>query len=145
MTDNQKLLEACYENIEMGLSSLNTLKKSLKGKDNKIVPFIEDEIKEYELKKKKLKKLISKYKVDVEKIGVVPKISSKMGIKMNVSKDNSDSKVSDILIKGYTMGIVELSKRIDDFKEEGEKEVLEFAKDLHKFLEESVSTLKEFL
>lgn len=145
MTDNQKLVEACYESIEMCLSSLSTLKKDLKGKDNKIISSIEEEWNELESYQKKLKKLIKKYKVEVEKIGLMPKMASKMGIHQNVAKDNSDSKISDILIKGYTMGSIEIHKKIDDFKEKDDDEILSFAKQLLGFYQDSIEYLQKYL
>ena len=35
--------------------------------------------------------------------------------KINVKNDNSDSKISDIIIQGLVMGIIDITKKIDTF------------------------------
>ena len=76
---------------------------------------------------------------------MMAKMGAKMGTKKNVKNDNSDSKISDILIQGLVMGIVDISKRIDDFEKESNKEVVTLANRVLKFQEESVEKLKEYL
>ena len=73
------------------------------------------------------------------------KMGAKEGIHLNVKKDNSDSKISDIVIQGLVMGIVNITKKIDSFEKDVNKDIVNLAKKLLAFQEKSVDVLKEYL
>ena len=60
-------------------------------------------------------------------------------------KDNSDARIADMLTKGFTMGNVDITKKIDRFEGDADKEILKLAKELLKFGEESIEYLKPYL
>lgn len=145
MDENLELLEHIYKNSEMGTYTLTKLLQSIKNKENKTKKIIEDELKEYEKYNKEAGRLIKKNKLDVSKNKLGTKLSSMMGIKMEVAMDNSDSAISHMLIEGITMGIVDISSKIDNYKDEVDKKVLKLAKDYLKFQQEQIEILKEYL
>ena len=73
------------------------------------------------------------------------KMGSSMEMKMEVMKDNSDSKIADMLIRGNTMGVVEIEKGIHKYEEKADKEVLKLAKEVLSFQKENIENLKEYL
>ncbi len=70
---------------------------------------------------------------------------SKMGIKREVIMDNSDSAIAEMLIEGFTMGNLELSKLIDSYKDQADKKILKIAKELQTFGENEIKKLKAYL
>ena len=72
-------------------------------------------------------------------------LMSKMGMEMELLKDNSDARVADMLTKGFTMGNVDISKKIDRFEGDADKEILKLAKELLKFGKENIEFLKPYL
>ena len=72
-------------------------------------------------------------------------ISSTIGMNMEFMKDNSDAKIADMLIRGFTMGNIEIDKKIDKFKDDADKEIIKLAKELKKFGEENIELLKPYL
>ena len=64
---------------------------------------------------------------------------------MEMMKDNSDARVADMLIKGFTMGNVDISKKIDRFSKDADKDILDLAKELLKFGEKNIELLKPYL
>ena len=60
-------------------------------------------------------------------------------------KDNSDSKMADMLIQGFTMGVINVTKRIDTFDKDADKFILKLAKEFKKFQEENIEMLKKYL
>ena len=78
-------------------------------------------------------------------IKIATEMLDKAGIKTNVKNDNSDSKISDVVIQGLVMGIIDISKRIDDFEKEANKDIVKLANRLLEFQESSVEKLKEYL
>lgn len=145
MDENAELLEFIYQNASMGVKSCTNLIKILNTKDNKIKKIVEGELKGYESFVKKSEKLLKKYKVEPKEKGVMADLMSKMGMNMEMMKDNSDARVADMLTKGFTMGNVDISKKIDRFEGDADKDILKLAKDLLKFGNENIELLKPYL
>lgn len=145
MNENSELLLYIYQNISMGVSSTTDLIKILNNKDNKIKKIVEEELKGYEEFLKKVEKLLKKYKIEKQEKGLLTKMQVKFGISMELMKDNCDSKVADMLIKGFMSGNVDITKKIDNYKGKVSDDILDLAKDLLKYGEENINMLKEFL
>lgn len=145
MNENNEMLLYIYENANMGVKNLTNLINILNGKDNKIKKIVEGELKGYEEFVKKSENLLKKYKVETKEKGIMADIMSSMSMKMEMVKDNSDSRVADMLTKGFTMGNVDISKRIDKFEGDCDKDILELAKELLAFGKENIKILKEYL
>ena len=145
MNKNAELLEYIYQNADMGSKSLTNLLNTINGKDNKIKKIIEDELKEYERFLKDSKKLMKNYKVEVKSKGIMAGIGSFMGIKMEMFKDNSDARIADMLTKGLTMGQIDITKKIKNYEKVADKEVIDLAKKILEFNENSFNALKSYL
>ncbi len=145
MDENKELLTLIYQDADMGISSLTTLIRRLNKTDNKIKKVVEGELKGYEEFLKKTKKMMKEYKFDIDKKSIVSKLGSTMGINMEFMKDNSDSRVADMLIQGFTMGVLSISKKIDNFSGDAKKDIINLAKDFRKFQQENVEMLKKYL
>ncbi len=145
MDETNELLEYIYQDCEMAKTTLTELLKQLQGKDNKIKRPLEDILKEYEKYLKETKRILKNHNVKPKKIGMMAKIGAKVGIKTNVKNDNSDSKISDVVIQGLVMGIVDISKKIDSYKKEASKDVIDLSNKILTFQKESVEKLKEYL
>ena len=72
-------------------------------------------------------------------------IGSYMGINMEMIKDNSDGRIADMLVKGMTMGIVDITKRLDNLGEESDKEVRKLAEKLKEYEQSEIKVLKAYL
>lgn len=144
MDESLELLQYTYECAEMGKQSCEKLLKILKEKDNKIKKVLESELKEYESFYKESNKLLKKNKVE-PKTKLFASLMANISMQMEVAKDNSDSKIADLLVRGMTMGIIELQKRLDHFEGEVNKDIHKLAKSLLKFQEENIEVLKEYL
>ena len=145
MDENKELLEYIYQNIDMGIKALNNLINTINGKDNKIKKIIEGEIKGYENYMKECKKIMKKYKIEPKSKGIMADIGNFLGTKMEMMKDNSDARIADMLTKGFTMGVVDITKRIDNYKGDADKDILNLAKKLLKFSQENIDFLKPYL
>lgn len=143
--ENKELLEYIFKEVDMGVHSCTKLLEDLEGKDNKIIDVIEDIKKEYLSFQKDIKKLVKKYKVDLDNNSWIAKMGSSMEMKMEVMKDNSDSKIADMLIRGNTMGVIETEKNIHKFREKTDKEIVKVAESLLEFQKNSIEKLKEYL
>lgn len=145
MNENKELLVLINENTKMGLASTKELLKLIKEKDNKIKKVLEDELKKYEDLYKKCKSLMKKYKVKSEKSGLLKNLTATLAMRMEVNKDNSDSKLASILIRGFTMGNVDIEAKIKSYKKETSKDILSLAREILEFGENEIKLLKDFL
>lgn len=145
MNENVELLEFIYKTAEMGSFSLTKLINELQGKENKIKKVVEDEIKGYEKYIKESKKLIEKGKYELKENSLMSKMGASMGIKKETRSDNSDAAIAHMIIEGLTMGVVDISTKINNYKEVADKKVISLANDFLKFQESEIERLKEFL
>lgn len=145
MNENVELLEFIYETAEMGSFTLTKLINELKNKENKIKKVVEDEIKGYEKYIKESKKLIDKGKYELKENSLMSKMGASMGIKKETKSDNSDAAIAHMIIEGLTMGVVDISTKINNYKEVADKKVISLAEDFLQFQEDEIECLKQFL
>ena len=145
MNENVELLNYIHEDSLMGISSLTTMIRKLNDKDNKIKKLIESELKDYEHYKKESEKMLKKYKGEVLEASIMAKTMAKIKLNFDIMKDNSDSKIADILTRGFTMGTIDMNKKIDEYKKSADKSVLKLAKEFLEFQNKNIELLKEYL
>ena len=94
---------------------------------------------------------LNKVNQEFEKIGEIPDDNSAMtkmmgwaGIQMNTMTDTSDSKLSEILIQGYDMGIVKGFKLLNS-NPEASQSVKDVLNGFIRLQENNINRLKKFL
>lgn len=145
MDENLELLEYIYKDSDMSVITLEKLLQELNDKDNKIKKKTEEILKGYEDFLSKSKKLLNKFDSPLEENSYIAKMGAKMGIKKEVKSDNSDAAIADMLIKGISMGSIDIEKRITNYKEVVNKKYLDFASEFLKFQQKTIEELKAFL
>lgn len=145
MDENLELLEHIYKDCDMSCITLEKLLTELKEKDNKIKKKVEEILKDYEKFLKTSKKHLKDYNAPLEENSMMAKMGAKMGIKKEVKCDNSDAAIADMLIKGITMGTIDMEKKINNYQEIVNKKYLEFAKEFLAFQQETIDQLKIYL
>ncbi|MBP3920878.1 MAG: hypothetical protein J6D28_04860 [Bacilli bacterium] len=145
MNENNELLMHINETADMGVKSTEKLLDLLKNKDNKIKFVLEEELKKYEEILKESSKLLKKANLEPKGASLMAEMMSKMEMKMDIKNDNSDSKVASILIQGFTMGTIEMNKKISDYEKQTDEKIIKLAKETLKFQELEIEKLKKFL
>ncbi len=145
MKENFKLALHIYQDAEMASYTLTKLLRDLEDRDNKIKKTTEDVLKEYEEWKSKMEKFLKKNNIKIDETTLFEKMMANMGIKKEVKKDNSDSSIADMLIKGVSMGSIDMEKKISEHKDDVSSEELGYAKDFLKFQEKTIDIFKKYL
>ena len=145
MKENNELLEHIYQDAEMAYYTLEKLEDFLKEKDNKIKGLIEEIKEEYQEFMQQAESRLEKDKQEIIPEDMMTKWMAKMGNKKEVKSDNSDSSIADLLIKGISMGSINMEKKIKDYEKTCNKEDLKLAKKFLKFQEDTIEELKEYL
>ena len=145
MKGNNELILHIYQDAEMACYTIQKLINDLKEKDNKIKKEVEDILHDYESWKQKSKKLLEKENAEISKNPLIAKIMAGTSIRKEVDNDNSDSAIADMLIKGISMGSIDMEKKISAYSDEVNKEDLNMAKEFLKFQEKTIESLKKYL
>ena len=145
MKEKNELLLHVYKDCDMSVTTLTELLDDLKEKDNKIKEVVEDLLKEYQSFLNRSKESLVKEDIPLETEGIMTKMMANMGVSKEVKHDNSDSSIADLLIKGISMGSIDMEKKLEDYKKEVEKGDLKFAKEFLKFQQNAIDKLKKFL
>lgn len=145
MEENNELILHIYQDAEMSCYTIEKLLNDLKEKDNKIKRCVEDILHEYQEWKQKSKKLLQKENAEISENPLIAKIMAGSSIKKEVNNDNSDSAIADMLIKGISMGTIDMEKKIHAYDKDVNKEDLNMAKEFLKFQERTIDKLKKYL
>lgn len=145
MKEKNGLLLHVYKDSDMSVTTLTELLEDLKEKDNKIKSVVEDLLKEYQSFLIRSKECLEKENIPLETEGIMTKMMANMGVSKEVKIDNSDASIADMLIKGISMGSIDMEKKIGDYKKEVEKKDLKVAKEFLKFQQKAIDKLKKFL
>ena len=68
-----------------------------------------------------------------------------MMINMKTLKDKSPNNISEMLIQGSTMGTIQMTKRLNQYKDKIDKEIYQLGKKLLKTEEHNIEDCKKFL
>ena len=145
MDENNELLDYIYSASEMGKNTITQTLKSIKQKDNKIKKCAEDILKGYEKFYKLSCNKMKKSGYSGKKSSLMAKMGANMGVRKEVDKDNSDARIASMIIEGLTMGVVEISVKIENYKHIVSKDNLSLATDFLNFQENAIEKLKSYL
>jgi len=144
MKKDDLLLNYIYNVANMGYRNTLNLYSMIEGKGNKIKSVVSEIKDHYYDFKKEASKLMKEEKNSYMK-DLMTEACSSLGMRFELMKDNSDSRVAQILIQGFTMGILEIDKNISDYQDKSQKDVVKFAKKLKVYQQEKINDLKVFL
>lgn len=145
MDNRIEFLEYLYQICEMGVTSTTSLLKKIESKENKITTLLEDELNEYKKLFKEVSDIFKSRGIKEPKAGLLTNISVEMAMNMEIMKDNSDTKLAEMLIQGYTMGNLELKKKYNKYKDVMTKEEKDIADKIKTIQDKNIKKLKKYL
>ncbi len=140
-----ELAALILKDADMSVYTLSGLLEDLKDKDNKIKGPVEDILKGYERYLEKASFYLEANDVEERYKSLMGKLMSRMGVKKEVRKDNSDSAIADMLIQGVSMGSIDMEKKLNAYKDSDNSEELAMAHDFYEFQQEVINELKKYL
>lgn len=143
--ESQELLTYVYRTVEMGKFSSEELMTVLRGKDNKIKIILKTILEDYNRFYDRIKQLMEKEKIEIKAIGTMSKLGVTLGMKKGVLMDNSDGALADMLVKGLTMGALEMDRKLSQYEKLADKRVISLVRDVYQFQEKRIEDLKMYL
>jgi len=142
MDQNVELLNYIHQNSQMGKDTISQL--ILINKEEKYKKMLQSQFDEYknifDLTDNKLKQCNKKAK----NINILAEVSTYIMINLKTLTNKTPSHISEMLIQGSTMGIVDITKKIKEYPN-AEKEILDLANKLLEFEQNNIEECKKYL
>ena len=140
---NLNILDEVNKGATMGMEAIETIKE--KVSDNTFKDVLDTEYGKYEKISQRVNDLYSQYSdKEPHEIGPMAKMMSWYGIQMRTITDDTTSKLSELLMQGTNMGIIE-GRRLLNHNEHAAPDVKNILNDFVVMQEDSVETLKKYL
>ena len=144
MNENFELLTHIYKSSEMGAYSINNILGAIRNKANKIKNILEYELKMYEEYMHRSESILNKNDITLGN-NLFAKMGNDIGIAFETMKDNSDCAIAQMLIEGFTMGVIEMESKIKDYEPVCDKDNIKMARDFLSFQQSEIEKLKAFM
>lgn len=142
MDGSVEFLNYIYQNSEMGVSTINQLISICDDEEYK--KLLQAHLKEYTKISEVAEGKIKESNKEAKDNNVFAKISTYIMIDVKTLLDNSPSHISEMLIQGSTMGIIDITKKMKEYSN-AEKEILNLANKLLKFEQKNIEEYKKYL
>lgn len=141
---NNDYLSDIYRGVRMGAETLDSVISRTQGRD--IRKELIREKKVYREFEDKTLKAINSHGASPKPINPMQKNMAKMGIAMNTAFDKTPSHIADLVIQGNNMGIIGITKAINNHKNKRcDDSINDLAKELISIQENNIKNLKPFL
>lgn len=142
MNGNAELLNFIYQNSQMGVNTIKQLVDIVE--DAEFKKHLEAQLNEYREIHTTAKALLNKNGYDEKGISTLDKIKTYLMISMETLTNKTASHISEMLIIGSNMGVIDAVKNIKKYKG-AEKKIVNLMERLLKFEENNIQQLKKFL
>lgn len=109
MNQNAELLNFIYQNSEMGVETLNQIIEIVENPS--LAKQLESQRSSYKEIHQKSKEMLNENGYDEKAISTLEKISAYIMINLKTLTDKSDTHISEMLIQGSNMGIIDAAKK----------------------------------
>ena len=142
MDINIEFLNYIHQNAEMGKDTISQLVNI--AEEGPFKQRLELQLRGYSDLFEKSKSKIEEAKKTSKGIKSFTKFTTYLMINFNTLLDKTPSHLAAMIIQGSTMGIVDVTKRLNDYQE-ANKEILDLAHQLLTFEQQNIEEMKKFL
>lgn len=140
--DDLTILNELHKGVTTGMSSLEEISK--KTTDEEFKSELSTQYNSYQTTLNKVNQAFKEFGEIPDDAPVGQKIMGWTGIQMNTMKDTSNTKLSELLIQGYDMGVIKGFKLLNQ-SPEATQNVKDILNGFIRFQENSINRLKKFL
>ena len=118
--ENTNLLNEVSKASKMGIDAINILLPKIKKEDLK--KELKDQCSEYQKLQAKANEAMSEYNVTPSKEKMMEQTMLWGSIQMNTLLDSSEQHIAEMMINGTTMGIIDMTKKLNELEQPKAKE-----------------------
>lgn len=142
MEGNVEFLNYIHQNSEMGK---DTIKKLLNiSKDEEYKKMLQSQLEEYNMIYDTTERKLKELNKEAKDINAFSKVSTYFMINLNTLANKTSSHISEMMIQGSTMGIIDITKKLKEYKS-ADKEILDLANKLLNLEQSNVEECKKYL
>lgn len=142
MNSNMEFLNYIYQNAEMGKNTISQLIGMVE--DTYFKQRLESQLKEYNEIFDLSNNKIELFQKESKGIGVFSKLSTYLMINFNTITNKTPSHIAEMIIQGSTMGIVDITKKLNEYSA-ADKDIVALGDRLLKLEQQNVDEMKKFL
>lgn len=142
MNENVELLNYIYQNAEMGKNTIRQLIGI--SQDEEYKKLLRSQLQEYASIYGSTDKKLRELNKDAKNINAFSKVTTYAMINLKTLANKSPSHISEMLIQGSTMGIIDLTKKLKEYAD-ADQEILSLANKLLQFEQNNVEECKKYL
>lgn len=144
MEKKPELLCYIYKNVKMGSDAIVDMLP--KVEDSSFKTALTEQMHGYEKIADSAEKQLAPMGIKPQEEPFYKKTMAKMGIAMNTMMDPSVGHMAEMLIKGSTMGITDMTKHVREFEGQGcPEDALKLGRELISFEQDNIEKMKTFL
>ncbi len=141
---NAALLDKMYKNVKMGSDSMINIMD--KVSDDGLRSELTSELDTYEKYSNEISKRLYDCGAEPKQENVVTRLGAKMGMAMNTMTDTTTSHIAQMVIKGATMGMTDMTTAVREFENTNcSEDNLKLAREIAEFEDSTIEKLKKFL
>lgn len=142
MNGNVELLNYIHQNAEMGKNTIGQLIGI--SEDEEYKKLLQTLLQEYKSIYDRTDKKLKEVNKEAKNINSFSKASTYIMINLKTLTNKTPSHISEMLIQGSTMGIIDLTKKLKEYAD-ADQEILALANQLLKLEQNNVEECKKFL
>ncbi len=136
------LLEKTYQNAKIGITAIEEVLDKASNTD--LIRDLNNQLKDYSEIAYKAQEELLKNGAQVKEKPIYDRAMMRGNIKMNLWMEPTDSRIADMVIKGSTMGMTQMTKLIND-KKDADGPSVQIAKEFVQKEESNIQTMKAYL
>lgn len=146
MNANVELLNYIYQNAEMGKDTIKKLIEVVKDSNNEeFNNFLKSQFNEYKEIFMEAENLLNSLEKEGKSINKLQKIEANMMINMKTINGKSPDHISEMLMQGSIMGVIQIIRRMKQYKNQVSKNVYSLAQKLLDTEQRNLEDCKKFL
>nr|QGT51153.1 hypothetical protein Firmicute1046_2290 [uncultured Firmicutes bacterium] len=142
MNGNEELLNYVYQNSQMGQDTIDKLIPLTK--DERFQARLKEQLNDYRAIHDKAEKMLRQNGSVGKGVVTMQKVTAYMMIDLQTAINRSTEHLSEMMIKGSTMGVIEAEKNIRTYTD-AEPQILDLCRELLKMEQDNIDKLKPFL
>lgn len=142
MDGNVEFLNYIHQNAEMGKDTINQLIGI--SRDEEYKKMLQSQLQEYTMIYDSTDKKLKELNKEAKDINAFSKISTYAMVNLKTLANKSPSHISEMLIQGSTMGIIDLTKKLKEY-DDADEEIIALANELLQLEQNNVEECKNYL
>ena len=148
MDANTEMLNYIAQNAEMGTTSISKLVEICEKEkecEDEFLNLLKDQLNDYREIYDRCETLLRQRDKEPKNISTIQQVSTYWMINMKTLNDKTSSHISEMLMQGSVMGVSQITKKLDEYKDKVSDEVYSLGERLLKIEDRNLAECRKYL